>query len=129
MARSLALLLVGAVTVAAIDLAHKAAAGPVFVHERSGLYALGIGAVCVAWAAGVVLLRSTAIALAAGPLVGGAAGNGISLAIWPGVPNPILVGTVAFNVADLGVALGLVLLLVTTVSFGVRNRARLSEPI
>jgi lipoprotein signal peptidase len=127
--RSLALLLVGATVVAAVDLAHKAAAGPVFVHERSELYAVGIGAVCAAWAIGIVLLRSPSIALAAGPLVGGAAGNGLSLAIWPGVPNPILVGTVAFNVADLGVALGLVLLLVTTVSFGVRNRARLFEPI
>jgi lipoprotein signal peptidase len=128
-ARSLALLLAGAVVVAAADLAHKAAAGPVFVHERSGLYAVGIGVVCVAWAVGVVLLGSPSIAFAAGPLVGGAAGNGLSLAIWSGVPNPILVGTVAFNVADLAVALGLVLLLITTVSFGVRNRARLFEPI
>ena len=129
MRRSFVLLTGGATLVAAVDLAHKAAAGPVFVHERSTLYALGIGVVCVAWAAGVVLLRSASIALAAGPLVGGAAGNGLSLAIWPGVPNPILVGSVAFNVADLAVALGLALLLVTTVSFGVRNRARLAEPI
>jgi lipoprotein signal peptidase len=127
--RSLALLVGGATAVAAVDLVHKAAAGPVFVHERSTLYALGIGVVCLAWAAGVVLLGSPSIALAAGPLVGGAAGNALSLAIWPGVPNPILVGTVAFNVADIGVALGLVLLLVTTVSFGVRNRGRLFEPI
>jgi hypothetical protein len=127
--RSLCLLIAGATVVATIDLAHKAAAGPVFIHERPPVYALGIGAVCVAWAAGIVLLRSTSIALAAGPLVGGAAGNGLSLAIWPGVPNPILVDTLAFNVADLGVALGLALLLVTTISFGVRNRARLFEPI
>ena len=129
MLRSFWLLMGGATLVAAVDLAHKASAGPVFVHERSTLYALGIGVVCVAWVAGVVLLRSASIALAAGPLVGGAAGNGLSLAIWPGVPNPMLVGSVAFNVADLAVALGLVLLLVTTVSFGFRNRARLSEPI
>jgi lipoprotein signal peptidase len=127
--RSLVLLLAGAIVVATIDLAHKAAAGPVFVHERSELYAVGIGVVCLAWAAGVVLLRSPSIALAAGPLVGGAAGNGLSLVIWPGVPNPILVDTVAFNVADLGVALGLLLLLITTVAFGVRNRTRLFEPI
>ena len=129
MLRSFALLTGGATLVAAVDLAHKAAAGPVFVHERSALYALGIGVVCVAWAAGVVLLRSASIALAAGPLVGGAAGNGLSLAIWPGVPNPILVGSVAFNVADLAVALGLALLFVTTISFGLRNRARLTEPV
>ena len=128
MARSLVCLVGGATVVAAVDLAHKAAAGPVFVHERSGLYAIGIGVICVAWAAAVVALRSPSIALAAGPLVGGAAGNGLSLVIWPGVPNPILVDTVALNIADLAVALGLVLLLVTTLAFGVRNRARLFEP-
>jgi lipoprotein signal peptidase len=129
MQRSLLLLAGGATVVAGVDLAHKASAGPVFVHERSALYAVGIGVVCLAWAAGVVLLRSPSIALAAGPLVGGAAGNGLSLAIWPGVPNPILVDTIAFNVADVGVAFGLALLLVTTVAFAVRNRARLFEPI
>jgi lipoprotein signal peptidase len=129
MARSFVLLAGGATLVATLDLAHKAAAGPVFVHERSALYAIGIGLVCLAWAAGVVLLRSPSIALAAGPLVGGAAGNGLSLVIWPGVPNPILVDTVAFNVADVGVAIGLALLLLTTVSFAVRNRARLFEPV
>jgi lipoprotein signal peptidase len=128
-ARSLTLLVGGATVVATVDLAHKASAGPVFVHERSALYAIGIGLVCLAWAAGVVLLRSPSIALAAGPLVGGAAGNGLSLVIWPGVPNPILVDTVAFNVADVGVAIGLALLLLTTVSFAVRNRARLFEPV
>jgi lipoprotein signal peptidase len=127
--RSLFCLAGGAAVVAAVDLAHKAAAGPVFVHERSGLYAVGVGVICAAWAAAVVALRSPSIALAAGPLVGGAAGNGLSLVIWPGIPNPILVDTVAFNIADLGVALGLVLLLVTTLSFGLRNRARLFEPI
>jgi lipoprotein signal peptidase len=127
--RSLALLVAGATVLAAVDLAHKAAAGPVFVHERSALYAVGIGLVCLAWAGGVVLLRSPSVALAAGPLVGGAVGNGVSLAIWPGVPNPILVDTVAFNVADVGVAIGLGLLLLTTISFAVRNRDRLSDPI
>jgi lipoprotein signal peptidase len=127
--RSFLLLIGGATLVASVDLAHKAMAGPVFVHERSGLYAVGVGVICVAWAAAVVALRSPSIALSAGPLVGGAAGNGFSLAIWPGVPNPILVDQVAFNVADLGVALGLVLLVVTTLAFGVRNRARLTEPV
>ena len=129
MARSFVLLVGGAVIVAVLDLAHKASAGPVFLHERSALYAGGIGVVCVAWAAAVVLLRSPSIALAAGPLVGGAAGNGLSLALWPGVPNPIVVDGVAFNVADIAVAVGLLFLVLTTVAFAVRNRARLFEPV
>jgi hypothetical protein len=127
--RSLVVLAAGVTVVATADLAHKAAAGPVFVHERSAFYAVGIGLVSLAWAAGVVLLRSPSIAFAAGPLVGGALGNGVSLAIWPGVPNPILLDAVAFNVADVGVALGLALLLLTTIAFAVRNRERLFEPI
>jgi len=129
MIRSLVFLLGGAAVVVAVDLVHKASAGPVFVHERSALYAAGIVPICLAWAVAVVLLRSPAIALAAGPLVGGAAGNGLSLALWQGVPNPLVVDEVAFNVADLGVALGLALLLPTTVSFAIRNRERLFEPI
>jgi lipoprotein signal peptidase len=127
--RSLVFLLGGASVVAAVDLVHKALAGPVFVHERSALYAAGIVPVCLAWAVAVVFLRSPEIALAAGPLVGGAAGNALSLALWPGVPNPLVVDGLAFNVADLGVALGLVLLLPATVSFAVRNRERLFEPV
>ena len=129
MARSFFLLGGGAAIVAVVDLSHKASAGPVFLHERSALYAAGIGVVCVAWAAAVVLLRSASIALAAGPLVGGAAGNGLSLALWPGVPNPIVVDGLAFNVADVAVAIGLLLLVLTTVAFAVRNRARLFEPV
>ena len=129
MARSFTFLAATAAGVAAIDLAHKAWAGPVFIHERSALYGAGIGLVCLAWAAAIVLLRSPAIAVAAGPLVGGAAGNGLSLALWPGVPNPIVVDGLAFNVADVSVALGLVLLLPAMIAFAVRNRERLFEPV
>ena len=83
----------------------------------------------LAWAATVVLIRSPSIALAAGSSLGGAAGNVVSLALWPGVPNPLVLGEIAFNVADLSVAVGLALLLPATVVFAVRNRARLFEPI
>ena len=129
MARSFTLLTATAAGVAVIDLAYKALAGPVFIHERSALYGVGIGFVCLVWAAAIVLLRSPAVAVAAGPLVGGAAGNGLSLALWPGVPNPIVVDGLAFNVADVSVAVGLVLLLPVMIAFAVRNRERLFEPV
>jgi lipoprotein signal peptidase len=45
------------------------------------------------------------------------------------VPNPIVVDGLAFNVADVSVALGLVLLLPAMIAFAVRNRARLFEPV
>jgi len=129
MVRSFTFLAATAAGVAAIDLAHKAWAGPVFIHERSALYGVGIGLVCLAWAAAIVLLRSPSIAIAAAPLVGGAAGNGLSLMLWPGVPNPIVVDGLAFNLADVSVALGLVLLIPVIIVFAVRNRERLLEPV
>jgi lipoprotein signal peptidase len=127
--RSFVLLVGTAGTVAAIDLAYKASFALVFVHERSALYAAGIAVVCLVWAAAVVLLRSPSIALAAGLLVGGAGGNVISLALWPGVPNPLVAGGFAFNVADLSVGLGIMLLLPAGCVFAVRNRERLFDPI
>jgi len=50
--------------------------------------------------------RSTALALVGGVLLGGAAGNLASLAFWPGVPNPLVAGGLAFNLADVFAAAG-----------------------
>lgn len=129
MIRTFVLLVAPATVVATLDLVHKASAGPAFVHERSALYAVGIALACGAWATAVVLLRSPSIALAAGPLVGGAAGNVLSLAVWPGVPNPLVVGGLAFNLADVSVGVGLLLLLPAVLVFAARNRDRLFEPL
>ena len=135
--RALAVLVGAAVVVAAVDLTHKAVAisergGAVLAHERSAVYAVGVAAICVAWAAAVAFLRAPGIALAAGLLVGGAAGNVVSLALWPslaGVPNPLVSHGVAFNLADVSATLGLVLLVPAVVFFGIRHRDRLSEPL
>ncbi len=45
------------------------------------------------------------------------------------MPNPIVVDGLAFNLADVSVALGLVLLLPVLIAFAVRNRERLFEPV
>jgi hypothetical protein len=135
--RSFLLLLATATLVTAVDLTHKALeisehGGAVLAHERSAFYAAGVTVAALVWAASVVLTRSPSIALAGGILLGGGAGNLASLALWPsvpGVPNPLVAGTLAFNLADVGVAVGLALLLCTTVVYGARNRARLSEPV
>jgi hypothetical protein len=135
--RTLGLLLVTTTVVATVDLAHKAVAisergGAVVLHDRSALYAAGLAVVSLLWAGAIVLIRSASIALAGGVVLGAAAGNLASLALWPslrGVPDPLVAGELAFNLADGAAALGLVLLLPATVVFAVRNRERLSEPV
>jgi hypothetical protein len=112
MTRVLALLLGAATVVALLDLAHKAYAiserGSAVLHDRPTLYVL---------AGGVVL--------------GGAAGNLLSFALWPslsGVPDPILAGGLAFSLGDVAVVIGFSLLIPALVVFRVRRRAGLAEP-
>lgn len=137
MARSFAALALTATAVAGADLIHKAAAvaerdGAVFAHPRSALYALGVAVLSTVWVGAILLTRSASIALAGGVLAGGAAGNVVSLVLWPsvlGVPNPLIAGGFAFNLADLAVGAGAVLLLATTAAFAAHNRERLREPV
>ena len=122
---------------AGADLAHKAIAvsevdGALYAHPRSALYAVGVAALSAVWIGAILLTSSTSIALAGGVLAGGAAGNVVSLGLWPsvpGVPNPLVGGGYAFNFADLAVGTGAVLLLMATAVFAVRNRERLREPV
>jgi lipoprotein signal peptidase len=131
-------MLVGsAAVVVALDLAQKGLAiseqgRAVFTHERSPLYVVGVVAAAVLWAGAVSLVGSSSIALAGGLVVGGAAGNVVSIALWPslpGVPDPIVAGSYAFNVADVATALGLILLLPATLVFAGRNLGRLREQV
>jgi len=130
-------LVLTATLVASVDLAHKAAAiadrgAAVLAHDRSALYVVGVAVAATAWAGAIALTRSVPIALGGGVLAGGAVGNLVSLALWPslaGVPNPLIAGEVAFNVADLAVAAGLVLVLAATCVHAARNRERLREPV
>jgi lipoprotein signal peptidase len=137
MARSGIVLVLTATLIAGVDLAHKATAiadrgAAVLAHDRSAFYVIGIAAAATAWAGAIALTRSVSIALGGGVLAGGAVGNLVSLALWPslaGVPNPLLANDVAFNVADVAVAAGLVLVLAATCVHAARNRERLREPV
>jgi lipoprotein signal peptidase len=129
MARAaLALLSVGA-AVAAVDLAHKSWSEATFLHARSPGYVLVVLVLVALWTAAILATRSVSIALAAGVLTGGAVGNLASLALWPGVPNPIVVEPIAFNLADVFVVSGFALTAVATVALALRNRERLQEPL
>jgi lipoprotein signal peptidase len=125
-----ALVVAGTATpLAALDLAHKAGAGASHFHARSAGYVTFVLLLSLAWAAAIVLTRSPAMALGGGVLVGGAFGNIASLAVWPGVPNPIEVAATAFNLADVFVLSGFVLVAASTLAFARANRERLREPV
>jgi lipoprotein signal peptidase len=105
------------------------ASGPVFVHERSALWALSLAAFPLLEAAAIVATRSRLLALTGGVLVGGCAGNLVSAAIWGGVPDPIALGAVYASFGDVLIVAGLLLLVPATLVFAARNRTRLRESV
>ncbi len=100
------------------------------LHERSGGWvvlsvALLVG--CFALAA----LSSRPVAVMASLTAGGALGNLISVAERGAVPNPLHVGGsngIAFNLADVFVVVGLLLIVGALASISVRHRDRLIPP-
>ncbi len=134
MARRAVLLLSVAVPLALLDLVHKAVATtPDWAYHPRGIAWV---VMCLCVLAGCVALTrvpSTLVAVCAGVLAAGAAGNGIAAVSWErGIPNPLVldVGSdaVAFNVADLLTLAGIALLMVTLSSVTIRNREQLLPP-
>ena len=125
-----ALALVGvAGFLAAVDLVHKAEAQTDLFHSRSPAYAAVVVVLAAVWAATILATRSLSLALTGGVLAGGALGNLASLALWPGVPNPIVVEPIAFNLADTFVVSGFLLTTTAALVFALQNRDRLREPV
>ena len=112
---------------AGLDLAHKASVEATYVHPRSAAYVAVVLGLAAVWSAAILATRSALIALAGGVVAGGALGNLGSLALWPGVPNPIQLEPVAFNLADAFVLFGFATTAAATLVFAVRNRERLRE--
>jgi hypothetical protein len=127
----LLLLLVTTALLATLDQAvkHAFSAPPWALHQRSVLWFAGCCLILVA-APPLARVPSKTVALAAGIFCGGVLGNLLS-ASEDGlqVPNPIVIGhasgAVAFNVADLCILGGNVLLMVSLITVVIRNRDRL----
>lgn len=137
MTRTVGLLLGAAAIVVALDLGQKQLAisdqsGAVYLHDRPLRYVIAGAALTLGWAGAIALTRSALIALPGGVVMGGAAGNLISFALWPslpGVPDPIVAAGLAFSLGDVAVAVGLLLLVPAAVVFARRNRGRLFAPL
>ena len=128
------LLCAAAAVLMTADLAVKATipTAPWHFHERSSTWE----ALCVLVLVGPLALAhvpSRAVAIGAGVLSGGVAGNLLS-ARWNdhGVPNPLVVGDhpkwIAFNAADVFILAGILILMVSLTIVTIRHRDSLIPP-
>jgi hypothetical protein len=107
MARAVGVLAASAATVIGIDLGLKALVtdSDVVLHARSPVYAL-VAVAALAWSVALLATGSRLLAAAGGLVLGGALANVASLAVWPGVPDPLVAGGIAFNPADVAALIG-----------------------
>jgi lipoprotein signal peptidase len=116
--------------VLAADLADSALARTAYFHPRP-LWLLAGGA---AGAAAVLMLAprvpSVALSFGAGMTTGGALGMLVAALVWSrGVPDPLIRGSVAFNLADIAIAVGDAILLASALLVVWRRRHLLRQPI
>ena len=118
-----------ALTVLAVVVAHDALARTRFQHHRSPVTLLFAGLLAVALLALAPRVRSRGIVLGAGIAAGGALATFVSGLAWGGVPDPLVRGGIAFNLADVAIAGGDALLLAAALQHAWTNRERLREPV
>ncbi len=131
MARRLALVVSLAAALAAADLAVNAlvATDAWDFHQRSQAWSVVALVLLVALIA-VGLLPSLLVSVAAGVAAGGVAGNIVSARLHGGrVPNPLVVGPVAFNLADVLIVCAAPILIVALARVAIRHRAFIDRHI
>jgi len=120
----LSLFLAPALTLAAVDLAVKAllATKDWDFHPRSHAWSV-LAVVVLAVLLVFAVLPSRLVAVAAGVVAGGVLGNVLSAHEHGGrVPNPLVVGPVASNLADVFVLVGAPVLVVALARVSIRHR-------
>ena len=132
MPRRLAYFIVPTLGLAFLDLAVKERlpTSEWLLHERSAAWVAASTALLLACFA-IAWLSSLKVAVMAALTAGGALGNLVSVTRDGAVPNPLHVGGsngIVFNLADVFVVGGLLLLVVALMSASVRNRDRLIPP-
>jgi lipoprotein signal peptidase len=129
-ARRRLLAIAAAAGVVVVDLAHEALTPTSFHHPRAPAALLLIAVLALAVLAAAPRAPSLALSLAGGVAAGGALGNLASALVWrAGVPDPLVNGAYAFNLADVAFVLGDAALLTTALVVAWDHRQRLREPV
>lgn len=119
-----------ALVVVAATLVDDAVQPSVLSHERSPVVYAGAVLLAVTLLTLAPRVGSLVVALGGGIASGGAVATVVAGLAWrDGVPNPLLAGDVAFNVADVGIMVGVTLLIGGALLVSWTHRERLHEPL
>jgi lipoprotein signal peptidase len=118
-----------ALAVLAVVVAHDAVSKTTLHHHRSPVTLLFAALLAAALLTLAPRVRSQGIVLGAGIAAGGALATFVSGLAWGGVPDPLVRGGIAFNLADVAIAAGDALLLAAALQHAWTNRTRLREPV
>jgi lipoprotein signal peptidase len=119
-----------AAAVVAATVATDGVHGAALRHERSPAVLALAGAIAVALLVLAPRLDSRLVTAGCGLAAGGALATLVTgAASGGGVPDPLVGGGVAFNLADVAIAVGESLLLGGTIAYAWRHRSRLHEPV
>ena len=112
-----------------VALTHEVLTPTPFHHGRSP----GVFVLAAVIASALLLLAprvpSLGVALGAGIAAGGALATLVSGLAWNGVPDPLVHGGIAFNVSDLAIGAGDLVLVAAVLLHAWSNRADLRRPV
>jgi lipoprotein signal peptidase len=119
-----------AATVVGCTLVDDAIAGSRLSHPRPAAVLAGALVLAVALLVLAPRAGSLAVTVGAGLAAGGALATLVAGLAWrQGVPNPLVAGGIAFNLADIAIAAGDALLIGGALRHAVRNRDRLGAHV
>jgi lipoprotein signal peptidase len=114
-----------ALAVVTATLADAALTPAAVLHERPAAVLVVAAVLSVALLGLAPRVPSWAVALGAGVAAGGAAATAVGGFAWGGVPDPLVHAGVAFNLADVAIAVGDMLLFAGALAHAWSNRHRL----
>jgi lipoprotein signal peptidase len=121
--------LAAALAVLAAVVVHDLLAPTRFHHHRSLVTLVGAAVLAAALLSLAPRVRSTGVVVGAGIAAGGALATLVSGLAWDGVPDPLVHGGIAFNLADVAIAFGDALLVGAALLSAWTNRTRLRERV